>query len=152
MPAFGFQELALYCGRQQKYRWKIYDEETGDPVEIGLTDVILAKLTLRQGGTPVLDLTSADYDGGANGPPTVSSVQILTRGSVGNPDPDNDYPAEGFVWILQDDTESIPDGWQTTEQEKRYWLELVRLTAAGNLVPFGKGRLLLHRSATSPAP
>lgn len=140
MPAFEFQEKPLYCGRYMKYGWKIYDEETQLPVQIAVSDLILAKVALTEGGAPVLDLSSATPL--ANG----SVIVIESRGSVGNPDPANDTPAKGYIELSGADTSSIPSTWAATEQQKRYWLELIRKPTNGEKVPFGRGRLLLHRS------
>lgn len=146
MPSDTFQELKLYCGRLAKYKFEIYDLDTQLPVAIAALDEVLAKLSLTLGAaSPTLDLTSASGGALAGG----SYVQITNRGSVGNLDPDDDTPATGYVWLMQEDTETIPndDAWRTGEPQKRYWLELIHeVNASGVLNTFGRGRVLVSRS------
>jgi len=150
MPAFEFQEQRLLAGRTRRLAWKIFDEETGQPVAIALTDVVRAKLALRPGDAPVLDLTSNP----AGTLPGGSTVVIEDRGSVGNPDPTNDRPAAGYVYFAPADTLTIPttpNGWLATDQRKRYVLDLfVVEVATGDLQPFGRGFVVVERSPGGP--
>ena len=117
MPSDTFKELKLYCGRLAKYKFEIYDLETQLPVAIAPADDVLAKLAKTLGAEPTLDLTSAGGGALAGG----SYVQITSRGSVGNLDPDDDTPATGYVWLMQADTEEIPtaDAWAQALPQKR---------------------------------
>jgi hypothetical protein len=144
MPAFNFNEQQLHCGRDQKYGWKIFDDETDGPVAILVADVVRAKLALTEGQTtPTLDISSKVGEVLTGG----SKIVIEDLGSVGNPNPASDRPASGYVFFARADTAAIPAGWTATEQTKRYWLEFLHIVAAsGQVNPFGRGRLLLHRS------
>lgn len=147
MPSDKFQEVELHCGLLNKYEFEIYDLETQLPVSIGMADDVLCKIAKTRAAAPTLDLTSDDYDGGS-GVPTVSSVQITNRGSVGNLDPDDDTPARGVVWILEADTDGIPttDAWAANLAEKRYWMQLIHAKSAGPRSLFGEGFVKLKRA------
>jgi len=148
MPALEFNEQPLFAGRDMKYEFALYDEDEA-PIALGAADVIHAWLSMNQGGTATLALGSdTPLDGD-------SVVVIEALGSVGNPDPDDDVPASGYVFFGREDTEGIPDDdeWPASTQEKRYWLDLsVAYSVSGLREPCGRGRMLVRRSPVAPGP
>jgi hypothetical protein len=98
MPAFDIVELRLYCDRDWRATFAIYDAQ-GRAVAIGLTDIVYAKLALSEGSaTPVIDVGSdSPLTGG-------SAVTITTRGDTSAPDPANWIPRPAW-WNLRPPTQ-----------------------------------------------
>jgi hypothetical protein len=143
MPAFDIVELRLYCDRDWRATFAIYDAQ-GRALAIGLTDIVYAKLALSEGSaTPVMDVGSdSPLTGG-------SAVTITTRGDTSAPDPANWIPAAGVVEFAPADTKTIPtvDAWGANENRKRYVFDLsLHDNADGKLKPFGRGSVIVHRS------
>jgi hypothetical protein len=147
MPAFAFPEQKLYCGRYKELRASLYeiDEATdvATPVAITALDVPRAKLSASEGALPSLDLSTDPTEELTGG----SKIEIITLGTVGNPDPDDDEPAQLKIIFEHEDTKTLADAWGATQQRKRYWLDLSLFDAAdGRLKPFGRGQVMVHRS------
>lgn len=144
MPAFEFNERELLCGRYKELLASLYElQEDGsaDPVAIAAGDVVRAKLAASEGGAPALDLSSDAVLAGG------STIEIVTLGSVGNPDPEDDVPAQVKIIFDHDDTEDLADGWAASVMRKHYWLDLLLDDASdGHRKPFGRGRVLVRRS------
>lgn len=144
MPAFAIIEQTLLLGRYKELLVSIYEidgDGVAQPIAIAADDVVRAKLSSGEGTGLALDVSSdATLAGG-------STIEIVTLGSVGNPDPDDDVPAQVKVIFDEDDTAPLADDWEATVQRKRYWLDLSLDDAAdGHLKPFGRGTVMVHRS------
>jgi hypothetical protein len=140
MPAFKIAEQTLYCDRDFRLLFSLFDEQ-GQAVAIASGDVVRAKLALGEGAAPAVDVDSAVALAGG------SLVEITTRGDVSDPAPANWTPASGVIHFAPADTKPIPDSWAESKQSLRYVLDLsLSVAADGLLKPFGRGDVVVRRS------
>jgi hypothetical protein len=149
MPALDNREQPLLCGRDMYFEFALYDEDEA-PIALTINDAMDAWLSEQQGSEATLHIDSFTPLAGG------SVIVIEELGSTGNPDPDDDVPASGYLYFGRDDTSTIPtvDEWEDADQEKLYWLDIaVYYALIDELHPCNRSRMRVKRSPfVEPSP